>query len=231
MIPFKTIIKLGGSIVNYTVKFKELCEYLQKLISKYYFIIIPGGGIFADNVRIIDKKFNLNDYHSHYMAILSMNLIGYLIHSQIINSKLISELEHLNYEKWLNSKNKIIPIFLPFNELIKTNSLPYSWDVSSDSIAYYLGCKLNMDKIILIKNVDGIFNKDPNKYQDCKLIEVISTNELKKMENSCVDKYLPDLINKCKKECYLVNGMYPSRILDIIENRKTEYTIIKVKEY
>jgi len=165
------------------------------------------------------------------MAILSMNLIGYLIHSQIINSKLISELEHLNYEKWLNSKNKIIPIFLPFNELIKTNSLPYSWDVSSDSIAYYLGCKLNMDKIILIKNVDGIFNKDPNKYQDCKLIEVISTNELKKMENSCVDKYLPDLINKCKKECYLVNGMYPSRILDIIENRKTEYTIIKVKEY
>ncbi|MHA1231883.1 MAG: amino acid kinase family protein [Candidatus Helarchaeota archaeon] len=231
---------MGGSISRNPEIFKRLCKFLNELYKEFPFVIIPGGGVFADYVREIDKLFSLTNYHSHYMAILSMDLLGYLIYSQTPNSKLFFNISDLKHDENLDQeiKNNIeilknistIPIILPFKFLLEKDPLPHSWDITSDSIAYYMGIYLKVDKIILVKDVDGLYNVDPNLDKNAIFIDKITAIDLAKFsEKTCVDKCLSKLIQKYKKPCYLVNGEFPTRIKEIIENKKTKCTIISIE--
>ena len=158
-----------------------------------------------------------------------MSLIGYLIHSQINNSIITSDIKNLKFSLWNKLNPGKIPIFQPYKYLIDIDPLPHSWEVTSDSIAYYITQILNIEKIILIKDVDGLFNKDPNIHSSVKFIEKISISNLEKMfKKTCIDTFLPKLIKKYRKPCTLVNGLYPSRIIKIFENRSTRYTVINL---
>ncbi|MHA1832139.1 MAG: amino acid kinase family protein, partial [Candidatus Helarchaeota archaeon] len=129
--------------------------------------------------------------------------------------------------KWKAENDLMIPIFLPFKYLLNNDILPHSWEITSDSIAYFIAQELKINKIILVKNVDGLFDKDPNKFSNAKFISQISADELLKMSGtSCIDKYLPILIKKYKTSCFLVSGLYPSRITKIIENKKAKFSLI-----
>ena len=64
------IIKLGGSLA----KSPEIKNWLQ-LIAKQgrgKLVIVPGGGIFADCVRLEQQRLNMSDAIAHEMAILAM---------------------------------------------------------------------------------------------------------------------------------------------------------------
>ncbi|MBD3228506.1 MAG: hypothetical protein GF329_09985 [Candidatus Lokiarchaeota archaeon] len=221
---FNAIIKIGGSLANKKEGFTNLCHYLKKLYDDYKFIIVPGGGVFADQVRSIDKEFNLDKSQSHFMAIFSESLFGYLIYTKLSNSKLVSKIDSLyDSEKYFDS----IPILLPFKYFIDKDPLPHTWKVTSDSIAYYLGQILGIEKVILVKDVDGLYTKNPMEYPDIKLIKKISATELSKIEeDTCVDKHLSKLIKKYKKSCYLVNGFHPKRIRNILKDISTVSTLI-----
>ena len=73
-------IKIGGSLLN-----NNKLIYLLELIvqSKKKCILIPGGGIFADAVRIEQKKLKFDNLVAHNLSILSMLKIGYILKSKI----------------------------------------------------------------------------------------------------------------------------------------------------
>ena len=190
-------------------------------------IIVPGGGIFADQVRNLQKSYTLNEMNAHFMAILSESLTGYLIHSLISNSKLISNINELKFDYWIKDNRSIIPILLPFDHFLEFDPLPHSWDVTSDSIAYYFGSLLNAEKIILIKDVDGLFDDDPKMNTAANFIEKITALDLIKLKKkTCVDAYLPILIKERKKPCYLISGLDATRIKKFLKDESVKQTII-----
>lgn len=163
------------------------------------------------------------------MAILSENLIGYLIHALIPNSILISNIDKLNHD-WIENNENQIPILLPFKHLISKDPLPHSWEITSDSIAYYFSQVLGIEKTILVKDVNGLFDRDPKKFPGEKLIKKITAMELdNKKGKTVVDTYLSTLIIKYKSPCFIINGHFPERILDILKNKLKIGTIITNK--
>jgi len=215
------VVKIGGSLISKPEKLKKLCRVLSKLAEKHRIVIVPGGGIFADTVRLVDGMFKLPAEISHHMAILAMDQYGVMLSSLILNSIKVYSLTKL--EKF---SGKTLPIILPSKLILKSKILKPSWKVTSDSIAAYVGFKVKAEKVVLVKDVDGIFNRNPKKDFKAKLLREISVKKLQKLKETCVDKFLPKVISKFKLECYIVNGFYPERLVNILEGKKAVYTKI-----
>ncbi len=111
--------------------------------------------------------------------------------------------------------------------LFTSDELPFSWDVTSDTISAYIAKLLKIEKLILVKDVDGIFARDPKKYPETFMLKEITPKELLNIE-TCIDAFLPKfLLLEKGLTCYVVNGLYPERIKQILEGEKPLATIIK----
>ena len=211
----EAVLKLGGSLIKKPFQLKKLCIKLGKLAKKKRLTIVPGGGKFADVVRFLDETFKLPALKAHEMAILAMDLYGLFLASLTPNSQPVKSLR-----KCIKLSCKgILPIILPYEICIKADFKP-SWDITSDTLSAYIASLLKAEKLILIKDVDGIYDRKG------KILKVASLNWLKKNE-SCVDRFFPKIIEKVKIKSFIVNGFYPNRIEKILLNKETLCTTIK----
>jgi aspartokinase-like uncharacterized kinase len=217
------VVKVGGSLALYPEKLRALCTKLTEFSQKHKLIIVPGGGEFADIVRILDKRFSLSCGVSHKMAILGMDQYGLLLSGLIPNSFALSNLKEIEdaFERgW-------VPVFLPSNLLLTDDHLENSWNVTSDAIAFYIGIKLETTKVLLVTDVDGIFTDDPKTHSDARFIERLSPNELLGMKKrTSVDETLPKLLLNTHIACVVVNGLFPERVKAILDDEPAIYTLI-----
>lgn len=210
----EAILKIGGSLSEDIVSLTILCQKISALIKNHQILIVPGGGEFAESIRCLDKKYRFSDTIAHKMAVLAMDQYGLFLSTLTPNS-------YTTYSAKENRKN-LIPILLPSRFMFQEDQLEHSWNVTSDSIAAFIAHKLNLEKLILIKNVDGIFHKDPKKNPNTELIEELSVKELLNWnKKTSVDTNLPNILKKSKLDCYVVNGKHPKRIKLILDNNKT----------
>ena len=73
------LFKLGGSLLN-----SGFMKIWIKFITDHFkgrAIIVPGGGLFANHIRSVQKNYNLEDDIAHDMALYSMSQMGLLISS------------------------------------------------------------------------------------------------------------------------------------------------------
>ena len=218
------VIKVGGSLGENLSVLKTLCNRLSELSKKFSVIVVPGGGKFADVVREFDQKYALSPAVAHRMAILGMDQFGLML-SQVIPSSCATY--SLRDAKRL-SEGKAMPIFLPSQMMLQEGPLEPSWDVTSDAIAAYVTSQLNVHKLILVTDVDGIFTSNPQKHSNTQLIPKLSVSKLLTFaQRTSVDKYLPKLLLKARLDCYVVNGAYPERVDAILTGQNTVCTLIK----
>ena len=225
------VFKIGGKILEDYKNFEFTISQLKKLYEDntlQKIIIIPGGGSYANFIRSIDKNLVLGDDLTHWMAIFSMNYNGKELNKKFPDLECVDDFEKIQ------SAKRIFCIFLPYNYLRKKDELPHSWEVTSDSIAIYIANKLNLNECYLIKDVEGINNKN---YEVIKEISTIQYRELKKSgrlaeiglnqdnlkKSKPIDSYLLTLIDKYKISCILLNGSLPnSRIINYFKNIELE---------
>jgi aspartokinase-like uncharacterized kinase len=221
------VFKIGGKILEDYKNLECTISQLKKLYDDntlQKIIIIPGGGSYANFIRSIDKKFVIGDNLAHWMAIFSMDYNGKDLNRKFTDFECIDDFEKIQRAK------RIFCIFLPYNYLKKKDELPHSWDVTSDSITIYIANKLNLNKCYLIKEVEGIYNKNN---EVIKEISTIQYRELKKSgslaeiglnqeilkKSKPIDSYLITLIDKYKISCILLNGtLLNSRIFNYFKN-------------
>jgi len=209
------IFKFGGKILDnskdLTTTVAQLTQlYEDQIIKKI--IIIPGGGTTANFVRELYNEFQINDEFAHWMAIFSMDFNGILLNKKFPHLSLFDSLDQIKKEE------SFFSILLPYNYLKLNDELPYSWNVTSDSITLYIAYKLGLTECFLIKNVDGIFDKYQNllkelsveKFKELKAEEKLakfpSDESDYKIKSKPVDPYLLTLIEKYKIPCTILNG-------------------------
>lgn len=218
------VVKVGSSLATCPEKLRNLCLKISEISKEHKLIVVPGGGEFADVVRRLDKRFHLSCNTSHRMAILGMDQYGMLLSDLTPFSVTTDKLEEIKYLLDINK----LPIFLPSNLLLQEDPLENSWAVTSDSIAVYLAGKLQVTKVLLVTDVDGIYSNDPKTASDAKLIKNLFASELLVMKKrTSVDEALPKLLLKTPIDCYVVNGLFPERIKLILEGQDAIYTLIK----
>lgn len=217
------VVKVGGSLALYPEKLRDLCTKLTEISQKHKLIIVPGGGEFADVVRILDTRFSLSCGASHKMAILGMDQYGFLLSDLMHDSVAVNTLEEIDF----SLEHRKLPIFFPSNLLLKEDQLENSWNVTSDAIALYIAKKLGTPKVLLITDVDGIFTDDPKTHTNARFVERISALELLAMnKRTSVDETLPKLLLDSQVTCVVVNGLFPERVKAILNDEPTICTLI-----
>ena len=140
------VIKLGGSLLSDGNSLIQCLETIEKCKRKI--VIVPGGGVFADQVRATQQQWQFNNFIAHEMAILAMKQMA-LLFKGIKPSWSLAENSETIHHILLNHSTVI---WSPHATLFGTSNLNANWDVTSDSIAAWLATQLNAQALILVKS-------------------------------------------------------------------------------
>ena len=176
-----------------------------------------GGGEFANLIRKYDGEVNFSSETAHYTAIDCMDIIAKLVNDKVKSTKLVYSIE----EAEKVSSSNLTPILIVSNILKDNDPFEASWDVTSDSIAAYVAHLLNA-KLLIVTNVNGIYTRDPSE-EGSEFIRKIDAKKLLTFEESSIDLMLPSLLIEFGTICYVVNGMYPERVLSLIDDNINDY--------
>jgi 5-(aminomethyl)-3-furanmethanol phosphate kinase len=176
------VVKLGGSLLG-----SPELECWLKMIAQHgdgQVVIVPGGGLFADAVRAVEKKVNLSSKGAHQLAVLAMNQYAQLL-VDLQPTLVLADSELALAERSWQHRGIV---WLPSAMVLADHSIPNNWDVTSDSLAAWLAKKLEAQKLILIKSGKPT-SADANRL----------------VEEGWVDKALPDFIDQQLFETWIVN--------------------------
>lgn len=137
-----SVIKLGGSLL--TASALPAClDAVETYPGKV--LIVPGGGVFADQVRAAQKEWGFDDKAAHRMAILAMQQMALLFNSLKPDFALLHRV----------SQSAALPkaaIWSPDPDELDQANIAASWDITSDSLAAWLAGQLGADELLLVKS-------------------------------------------------------------------------------
>jgi 5-(aminomethyl)-3-furanmethanol phosphate kinase len=140
------VVKIGGSLLGSP----ELERWLE-VVAKHgdgKIIIVPGGGLFANAVRDAQKISKITDACAHKLAVLAMDQFGLMLAN--MNPALATARTECEIDERTWQHRGIV--WLPSHMVLADDTIPQSWDVTSDSIAAWLAQKLDAKHLVLIKS-------------------------------------------------------------------------------
>ncbi|MGV8107329.1 MAG: isopentenyl phosphate kinase [Nitrososphaerota archaeon] len=246
------LIKLGGSVVTHkerpmTINKIAIDRIFKSLLSiKVPIILVHGGGSFGHYWSIKYDMHSKPDRHpSDGIAVVheSMISLNHIMVKSMIKFKLnpyaVPPFSIISGNKPLTKKifelasmtrDKIIPV--TFGDIVYRANHKYSI-LSGDELMTMISHVLKPKKVIFAVNVDGIYG-DP---QGKQVIQTIEEKSLIKFSNVNFDITggMKRKVREALKislggiDVHFVNGFKPERLLKLIENKKTEGTVIKGK--
>jgi 5-(aminomethyl)-3-furanmethanol phosphate kinase len=145
------VIKVGGALMRDPVALQRTMADLSRAPRETRWLIVPGGGPFADAVRDLDRRLPLTDDAAHWMAILAMDQYAHVLAGLVDDSLMVHD--PAGIAAALEAGR--IPVLAPYRWLRCADPLPHSWDVTSDSIAAWIAVALGAPHLLLLKPVVG----------------------------------------------------------------------------
>ena len=219
------VISIGGSVllskdldVQYYKKFAKLIEKFSK---DYKIYIIVGGGKPARKYIQLGRKLGLNEKTLDDFGIIITRINAKLLTNTINNSNTKIP---TTTNKAIKMRNKII---------IMGGTTPGH---STDYVGSELASKTKSEKFIIATNVDGVYDKDPNKNNDAKQIKEITPEKLIKKygiswksagSNVVIDGPALKEIQNNEILTYVLNGKKLSELEKVLQDKKFNGTVIK----
>ena len=255
-------IKLGGSVITkpspYTPDIERIDLLLKEIkdsMNDKKVIIGHGGGSFP---HIPAKEYQVNlglvNEKSRYGASLTQHAAAQL-HRIVFDEMLKIGFEPISFPPSagvITKKGKIInwniePIKLALSKgfsIVTYGDLGIDEDqgvsiVSTEEAFRYLANELRPSKVILIGDVDGVFDKDPNKFKDANLIKEINKDNINSVLNLTSGSakiadvtggmktklsILYDIVISTGAIGYIANGSRQGVIKNILEDKDDIYT-------
>lgn len=218
------VISLGGSVflsedadISF---FQKLGNLLKKLSKKYKIYIVVGGGKAARTYIKIGRELKLDETKLDELGIAITRTNAALLSTIIEASN--KEIPHTTDEA-KNRKESIV---------VMGGTTPGH---STDLVGAELAEKTKATRFIIATNVDGVYDKDPNKYSDAVQIKKISVDGLIKKygtdwnaagSNVVIDGPALKIIHKTKLPTFVVNGKRLDQLEKAIINQSFDGTII-----
>ena len=109
---------------------------------------------------------------------------------------------------------------------------------SGDQAMEVLARMFRPDKIIFVSDVDGIYTADPKKDPNAKLIKEVDGSALDRLDSELtvadvtggIRGKIQEMVSMCAdcKECILINGTVPGRLLDCLKGEEVICTKVKL---
>ena len=152
------------------------------------------------------------------MALLAMDQYGYLLSRLIEGSSLETGMD----SACRTAASGRVAILLPSASVLDSDCLPHSWQVTSDTIAAWVARETGSPRLILLKDVDGLM---PSLNSPEGIIKEMTAEQLA-LHTGGVDGYLPDFLALMQLETWVVNGLKPGRIAELLNSGSTVGTRI-----
>ena len=141
------VIKLGGSLSR-SDALVDCLNAVEKNYQDRAVVIVPGGGAFADQVRLAQQQWQFDDNIAHQMALLAMQQMALLFNGLKSGFVIANNIPAIQE---LLSRKKIV-IWSPDIKELDKAGIAASWDISSDSLSAWLAGALSATELILIKS-------------------------------------------------------------------------------
>ena len=169
------VIKFGGSlifseggIIN-SQKITEFCNIIKHQNDYDSIVIVCGGGTIARQYIRAIRDLTANE--------VLCDLVG--IEISRVNSRLIiAEMKGLAYPQVPTSFEEL-SLALGIHKITIMGGIQPGQ--STTSVAMTVADYLKAEKLVILTDVDGIYDKDPDLYKDAKLLETISYDSLQKL--------------------------------------------------
>lgn len=222
----RIVIAIGGSILlkDYDYKmFKEYGELLKKLSGEHEIFVVVGGGKPAREYISIVRDLNCGE------AICDD--IG--IEVTRINARiLLSTLNDYAYQNVPSNFKEALEYSASGKIIVMGGTEPAH---STDAVSAILAEYVHGDLLINLTSVNGMYDKDPNKFDDAKLIEEITAEDmLKFIEGKDVkagtyeffDMTAIQMIKRSNLKTVIINGFDVKNLEKAINGEKVGTRII-----
>lgn len=207
----KIVVKVGGSIAidekgpRYSY-LSELLPILKKIDEKQELSVGIGGGRTVRNYSGAISGFDLTGEEAEecFIQLIKANV---LLFSYLLDKDPLYSFE--GYEG---------------GEVVVGGVKPGR---STDANAAQVAADMGADLFIILTNVDGIYDKDPAKYEDAEKIEEVGFNEVDRLKSETsptnygvVDPTALDIIRENRIKTAVIDGRDPENILRVMEGER-----------
>lgn len=227
MLPDAYVIKVGGrSIIDSgRVVVYPLVEALAHCLESKKLIIGTGGGVRSRHVFSIGIDLGLPTGVLAQLAmadaLANAHILGTLLAPYgvvAIPPDLLGHLLPLFMKSAPGVVFNGVPPYSLWEHPPATGRIPpHRTDAGSFLLAECFGCK----SLVLVKDVDGLYDRDPRRYPDANFIREIGSAELRKrsLETLPFERVVLDLLDSARllRSFQIINGRHPDRIVAALE--------------
>lgn len=248
------IIKLGGSLLSpkaldpipfdfdYSLRFLKLIDKWQKDGNILKVALIIGGG-YLNKVYLDETLKFINKSKLTYLNEFSNDLKDY------IGSASIALNEHvlLSIATAFWDKKNVFQDVIKYLQYENLSNIVLSRDIkiiiagasgpahSSDANALFIAEYLKSKSIISLKNVDGVYDKDPNKFRNAKYFKHLTWNEYEKVLGNAkyeprshfpIDVYATSKAKKMGVEFIIMDGRNLENLDKYLNEKEYKGTIV-----
>ena len=221
------VFSLGGSLIvpdivdyKYLHKFKL---FVNNLSRKYKIVIVTGGGKTARNYIEGLKKEKAGDVFYSLVGIMATKL----------NARLVGGIFNMkgNIPDTLHEVRRQ----LSKNNIVVCGALGFRPNMTSDGNAASVAEYLKAEVFVNLTNVDGLYDKDPRKYKNLKLIRRVSytdfLNRVNKIkyeagQHFVLDQAAAKIILKSRIKTLIMNGNKLDNLVKYLHGNNFTGTIV-----
>lgn len=146
------IVKVGGSLYDVPDLGSRLQRWLSRLGSSKV-LLVPGGGVTADAVRMLDHWQRLGDETAHWLALQGLSLNARFLARLVPGSEVVSS-PTVFFKQWHIRQILVLDAYaFAQQDEDQPGALPHTWAVTSDSIAARVAEVCGASPLFLLKSV------------------------------------------------------------------------------
>jgi len=212
----KIVVTIGGSILvqdNSYKKFKEYAEIISQMNTEHKLYVVVGGGKPARDYISMARGLGASEALCDDVGIDVTRLNARL---------LITALEDAAYPKVPHNFTEALEYSQSGKLVVMGGTEPaHSTDAVGSILAEFIGA----DLLINATSVDGLYNKDPQKYSDAvKFEEITASNMMDLLSNKDIkagtyeffDHTAIGIIKRSKIKTVVVDGNDPENLLKAV---------------
>jgi uridylate kinase len=223
----KLVFSIGGSVLAPDeideVFLEKIAFFLRNLSQKNKVWVVAGGGKLARKYIKAAKKLSADDDLCDWLGIYATRLNALLLASSI-GKKANRQIPR--------TVGEAIKFSSSGNIVVMGGTEPKH---STDAVAAELARETQADLLVNASNVDGVYDKDPKKFPEAKLIPKITARELLKMVEkipqspgnyALMDKMAVESVIRSKVKTIILNGRNLANVEAAVDGEKFTGTLI-----
>ena len=218
------VVSIGGSVILSedadTVFLEKLGTLLTKLSKRYKLFIIVGGGTIARSYIQRGRELKFDE---EFLDQIGINITR-------VNARLLTNIIKLSNKEIPATTDEAKKIDKP--TVVMGGTTPGH---STDMVGAELAEKTNASRFVIATDVNGIYNKDPNKYRDAKQLKEVAIDQLIQQygttwdaagKNIVIDNPALEIIKRAKLRTSVVNGKQLDQLEKAITGQPFDGTTI-----